>query len=126
PALKALQWLDDYADEDGDGFYEYRSRSAQGVQNQGWKDSGDAIVYEDGSQVHPPIATCEEQGFAYLAKLHLSEELWWLAEKDEAKRLYHQAGELKKRFNEAFWMQDEGFLAMGLDEQKRPVSLDSV
>ena len=31
----------------------------------------------------------------------------------------HEATELKKRFNEAFWLEDEGFFAMGLDSQKR-------
>lgn len=122
PALKALRWLDEYGDLDSDGFYEYLSHSEQGVKNQAWKDSDDAMVYEDGSQAKAPIATCEEQGFVYLAKLHLSEVLWWLDEKDEAKRLYHEAGELKKRFNEAFWMEDEGFFAMGLDPQKRQIN----
>jgi glycogen debranching enzyme len=121
PALKALRWLDKYGDLDDDGFYEYLTRSTQGVKNQAWKDSGDAIVYEDGAQVQPPIATCEEQGFVYLAKLHMSEVLWWLGHKDEAKQLYHEASELKKRFNEAFWMEDEGFFAMGLDPQKRQI-----
>jgi glycogen debranching enzyme len=121
PALEALRWLDRYADLDGDGFYEYQSRSKQGVKHQGWKDSGDGIVYEDGSQVEPPIATCEEQGFAYLGKLHLSEVLWWLDEKDESKRLYREATELKKRFNDAFWMEEEGFFALGLDSEKRQI-----
>ena len=121
PALSALRWLDQHGDLDGDGFYEYKTRSEQGVKNQAWKDSADAIVYEDGSQVEPPIATCEEQGFAYLAKLHMSEVLWWLDEKDEAKRLFHEAEELKKRFNEAFWMEGEGFFALGLDPRKRQI-----
>ncbi|HEV2764677.1 MAG TPA: amylo-alpha-1,6-glucosidase, partial [Pyrinomonadaceae bacterium] len=113
--------LDEYGDLDGDGFYEYRTRSEQGVRHQAWKDSPDAVVYEDGRQVEPPIATCEEQGFAYLAKLHMSEVLWWLDEKEQAKRLYREAGELKKRFNEAFWMDTEGFFALGLDPQKRQI-----
>lgn len=121
PALRAIGWLDEYADIDGDGFYEYQTRSEQGVTNQGWKDSGDAIVYEDGSQVRSPIATCEEQGFAYLAKLHMSEVLWWMDDKDLARKLYDQASELKKRFNEAFWMADESYFAMGLDSQKRQI-----
>lgn len=69
-ALKALKYLDQYSDGDNDGFYEYKTRSEQGVKHQAWKDSSDAIVYEDGSQVEPPIATCEEQGFAYVGKLH--------------------------------------------------------
>jgi glycogen debranching enzyme len=63
----------------------------------------------------PPIATCEEQGFAYAAKLQFSEVLWWLDRKDEAKRLYREADEFKKRFNDRFWMHDRGFVAFGLD-----------
>jgi glycogen debranching enzyme len=121
PALKGLRWLDEYADFDRDGFYEYQTRSEQGTRNQGWKDSEDAIVHEDGSQAPVPIATCEEQAFVYLAKLHLSELLWWLDEKDDARRLHHEATELKKRFNEVFWIEDLGFFAMALDGEKRPV-----
>ncbi|HEY1283859.1 MAG TPA: glycogen debranching N-terminal domain-containing protein [Steroidobacteraceae bacterium] len=120
PALRALQSLDE-RDTDRDGFIEYETRSAQGLKNQGWKDSGDAIVYEDGSQVPTPVAPCEEQGIAYAAKLNFAEVLWCFDRKEEAKRLYHAAGELKQRFNAAFWMADAGFLAMGLDAQKRPI-----
>ena len=122
PAMKALRWKDEWADLDGEGFSEYLTRSTQGTENQGWKDSGDAIVYADGTLVKPPIATCEEQAFLYIAKLHMSEVLWWLDMKDEARRLYHEAGELKKRFHEAFWMEDEGFFAMGLDSKKRQIT----
>jgi glycogen debranching enzyme len=121
PALRGLQWLERYGDLDGDGFYEYRTRSPMGPIHQAWKDSPDAIVYEDGTQVEPPIATCEEQGFVYVAKLHLSETLWSLGERDLSRKLYREAAELKKRFNEAFWMEDEGFYALALDAQKRQV-----
>ena len=121
PALRALKWKDSWADLNGDGFTEYLTHSEQGTKNQGWKDSGDAIVYEDGTQVEPPIAMCEEQAFLYVAKLHLSELLWWLDMKDEAHRLYHEATELKKRFNESFWMEEEGFVAMGLDSKDRQI-----
>jgi glycogen debranching enzyme len=65
--------------------------------------------------VPPPIATCEEQGFGYAAKLQFSEVLWWLDRKDEAKRLYREAEEFKKRFNDRFWMHDRDFPAFGLD-----------
>ena len=121
PALESLRWLDRYADLDRDGFYEYQTRSEQGTRNQGWKDSEDAIVHRDGSQAPVPIATCEEQAFVYVAKLHFSELLWWLDRKEEAHRLYHEAIELKKRFNQTFWMEDLGFFAMALDGEKRPV-----
>jgi glycogen debranching enzyme len=121
PALRGLEWLDKYSDHDEDGFYEYKTRSEQGVENQAWKDSGDAMVYEDGSQVEAPVATCEEQGFVYAAKLFMSEVLWWFDETDLARRLYNEAAELRKRFNEAFWMEDEGYLAMGLDPARRQI-----
>jgi glycogen debranching enzyme len=121
PMLSSLEWLDRYGDLDGDGFYEYQSRSIQGSQHQAWKDSRDAIVDETGRFVQPPIATCEEQGFAYIAKLHASEVLWWFDRKEEARQLYGQAGKLKEHLNEAFWMPDQGFFAMGLDSKKKPI-----
>jgi glycogen debranching enzyme len=121
PAIAAIKWLDTCSDREGDGFYDYRTRSIMGMENQGWKDSGDALVHEDGSSVGTPIATCEEQGIAYAAKLNLAEVLWWLDRKDEAKHLYEAAVALKARFNDAFWMEDEGFFAMALDGKGRQV-----
>src|SRR5205085_103778 len=122
PALKALRWKDEWADLNNDGFYEYQTRSTQGTKNQGWKDSGDAIVYSDGSQVEAPIATCEEQAYVYVAKLHMSELLWWMDMKDEGKRLHREAAELKKRFNDAFWVDRERFFAMGLDSKGQQIT----
>ena len=119
PALAGLHWADTYGDIDGDGFYEYDCRSKQGEKNQGWKDSSDAIVYEDGSQVKDPLGTCEMQAFVYASKLHLSEVLWWMDRGDEARELYTQAQELKKRFNDVFWMDDENYLGMAIDSQDR-------
>jgi len=72
-------------------------------------------------QVAPAIATCEEQAFVYFAKSFFSELLWWFDRKHEAKRLFREARELKKRFNDAFWMEQEGYIAMGLDSDKRQI-----
>jgi len=121
PAVAALKWLSDDCDRDRDFFCEYQTRSECGLENQAWKDSEDAIVYEDGSQVPKPVATCEEQAIVYAAKMNLAEVLWWLDRADEAKQLYREARELKKRFNEAFWIEQDGFFAMALDRDKRPV-----
>jgi glycogen debranching enzyme len=121
PALFALQWKDKYTDRLGDGFYDYQSRSSQGNRNQGWKDSGDAIVYEDGQLVDPPISTCEEQAFVYVAKLRMSEMHWFMGDRQLAHRLFHEASELKKRFNDRFWMPDEQFFALGLDAKRRQI-----
>jgi len=78
PLERALAWIDQYGDFDGDGFVEYVTRSQQGLRNQGWKDSGDSIVYPDGSQVDPPIALCEVQGYVYDAWQRAAEiyEVW--------------------------------------------------
>jgi glycogen debranching enzyme len=121
PALRALEWKDKYTDRFGDGFYDYQSRSSQGNRNQGWKDSGDAIVYEDGRQVDPPISTCEEQAFVYVAKLRMSEILWIMDDRDLARKMFHDASELKKRFNDRFWMNDKKFFALGLDSKRQQI-----
>jgi glycogen debranching enzyme len=121
PAVAALRYLDERSPRSRSGFYQYQTRSRQGVVHQGWKDSRDAIVYEDGTPVAPPIATCEEQAFVYAAKLHLSEFFWSRRDKDTAKRLYREAADLKRRFNESFWLEREGFIAMGLDADERPI-----
>lgn len=115
PALAGLRWLDDQCKRDG--LYAYQTHSEKGIRNQGWKDSGDALVYDDGTQVPTPIAPCEAQGIVYAAKMNIAEVLWWLNRKEEAKLLYRDAEELKKRFNEAYWMEEEGFFAMALDPE---------
>jgi glycogen debranching enzyme len=121
PAVRALRWLDRVARAD-DGFYYYQTRSSQGQRHQAWKDSDDAMVDADGRQVDPPLATCEEQGFVYLAKVHLAEVLWRLGDYDSARSLWRDAQALKQRFNEAFWLEDAGFIAMALDIRGRPVA----
>jgi glycogen debranching enzyme len=112
-ALAALQWADTYS-LDSTHFYRYKTHSEQGVKNQGWKDSGDAIVYPDGSQVEAPIGTAEMQAFMYAAKLLFSEVMFRLGNVEVARRLFNEANELKQRFNEKFWMEDEGYYAMGI------------
>jgi glycogen debranching enzyme len=121
PALKALRWTDQFGDINGDGFFEYLTRSEQGVKHQAWKDSPSAIVDENGDPVEPPIATCEEQGFVFLAKHRMAELMWWMGDKDESLRLVREANELKKRFNEAFWMEELGYFALGLDSKGRQI-----
>jgi glycogen debranching enzyme len=121
PAVRALQWKDRYTDLFGDDFYDYRTLSTQGNRHQGWKDSADAIVDEDGRQVDPPISTCEEQAFVYVAKVRMSEILWLFGDRDLARRMFNEATELKKRFNDRFWMPDKKFFALGLDSKRRQI-----
>ncbi|ARV58379.1 amylo-alpha-1,6-glucosidase [Nostocales cyanobacterium HT-58-2] len=121
PLEKALQWIDKYGDFDSDGFVEYLTRSSQGLRNQGWKDSGESMVYPDGKLVEPPIALCEVQGYVYDAWLRaaLIYEVW--GEKEQAKKLRQKAQDLYQRFNDRFWMEEEGFYCLGLDNNKQQV-----
>jgi glycogen debranching enzyme len=120
-AEAALDWLDTYGDLDGDGFVEYLCRSPGGIRNQGWKDSNDAVVHADGRLAEPPIALAEVQGYVYLAKERMADVYEALGRWERARELHAQAEELRRRFNEAFWMEDERYFAMALDAEKRQV-----
>ena len=120
-AERCLQWIDEYGDLDGDGFQEYRTFSPKGFENMSWKDASEAVVYPDGTQVKQPKALCELQGYVYAAKKGMAEIFTALGQHDRAKGLEAQARELKRRFNQAFWMEDEGTYAFGLDPEKRQI-----
>ena len=123
PALDAaLAWMDQHGDRDGDGFLEYERRSPGGLLNQGWKDSEDSVVHADGTLAEGSIALVEVQGYAYLAKQRIAEVYEALGEPDRAGELRRQAAALKHAFNEAFWMPEEGTLALALDGRKRQVA----
>jgi glycogen debranching enzyme len=120
-AERALAWMERHGHPAGGRFYSFTTRSRQGVKNQGWKDSGDALIYPDGEIVPDPIATCEIQGYAYEAKLRMAELYWIAGDRAAAARVLYQAHELKKRFNDAFWMPEHQYLAMALDRHGRQV-----
>lgn len=118
-ALRTLDWLDRDGDLDGDGFYEYQNLAGpEGLKNQGWKDSNDAILYPDGQLVPDPIALCEIQALFYAAKRAMAAAFRCVGEDRLADDLAGQAAALKRRFNETFWMPDEGFLGLALDPAK--------
>lgn len=121
-AERCLAWIDRYGDLDGDGFQEYRTRSPRGIKNQGWKDSGDGVVYGDGRPVEPPVALCELQGYVYDAKMRMSALYEDAGAPERAARLRDEAGRLYERFNDAFWMDDEGTYAYGLDADKAQIT----
>jgi glycogen debranching enzyme len=123
PALRALAWIDNYGDFDGDGFVEYQRRSERGLVNQSWKDSGDSQRFHDGRFAETPIAPCEVQGYVYDAKrrtAELAREIWEDAEL--AARLDSQAEDLQRRFDAAFWCEERGgYYALALDGEKQRV-----
>jgi glycogen debranching enzyme len=101
---------------------EYEKRSEKGLDNQGWKDSWDAVVHPDGSLADPPIALVEVQGYVYQAKSRMARLAVAVGDQDLAARLAKEADDLKERFNRDFWMQDEGYYALALDGKKKQVA----
>jgi glycogen debranching enzyme len=117
-AMAALEWIDKYGDRDGDGLVEYERRSGRGLLNQGWKDSSDAIRDRTGREAIPPIALAEVQGYVYDAKRRIARLARIRGDAELATRLDAEADALAKRFEEAFWIEDQRYYAMGLDREK--------
>jgi glycogen debranching enzyme len=122
-ARAALDWIDQYADLQGNGYVAYQRRNEKtGLENQCWKDSWDSISFRDGRLPGFPRATCELQGYAYDAKVRgarLARLIW----KDDALagRLEREAADLKRRFNRDFWVDDGEYFALALDPEGRQV-----
>jgi glycogen debranching enzyme len=118
-ARAALNWIDEYADLQGNGYISYQRRNEKtGLENQCWKDSWDSISFRDGTLPGFPRATCELQGYAYDAKMRgarLARSIW--RDSAYADRLEKEAAELKRRFNRDFWVEDGEYFAIALDPE---------
>jgi hypothetical protein len=132
--MAAARWLLEYADADGDGFLEYIDEAGTGLANQGWKDSGDSIRFADGTIADAPIALAEVQGYAYRAALDAASLLEDWADggtvgegeaegSDLPASLRFWAENLRERFRDSFWCEDEAgrYVALALDGQKKSV-----
>jgi glycogen debranching enzyme len=118
---RALAWLDECGDTDGDGFIDYHGVANDGPINQGWKDSPGAVVHVDGRPAAPPVALCEVQGYVYLAKKLLAEVYRQADENAVADRLASEAQQLAQRFNRDFWMADEDCYCLALAKGREPI-----
>jgi glycogen debranching enzyme len=120
-ALAALEWIERHGDSDGDGFVEYRRVSDRGLDNQGWKDSWDALRMRDGRLAEAPIALVEVQAYAYAARRSIARLASLRGEIELAERVSAAAERLREQFEAAFWMPDAGTYAFALDGHKRQV-----
>ncbi len=120
-ADRALEWIEQYGDRDGDGFVEYQRATDRGLVNQGWKDSDDGINYADGRIAHPPLALCEVQAYVYAAWLARAELAEGFGDPERAATCRDRAARLRECFLERFWLGDRGWYAVALDGDKRPV-----
>jgi len=118
---RATAWVREHGDAKGDGFLSYEKHSAKGLVNQGWKDSWDAISHADGTLAAAPIALVEAQGYVYAASRRLSHALQHIGERRVAAELRREASAMRRRFNDHFWMKDEGYYALAIDGTGEPV-----
>ena len=123
--LKALEWIDGPGDPDGDGFVEYARETENGLSNQGWKDSHDAIFNRDGTLAEGPLALVEVQGYVYEAKNAAARMARMQGDDNLALRLKDEAAALQKRFEEKFWSPEIGTYALALDGRKRRLDVRS-
>jgi glycogen debranching enzyme len=119
----ALKWIDGPGDADGDGFVEYHRATEQGLANQGWKDSQDAVFHADGRLAEGPVALVEVQGYVYAAKRLAARCASALGHTSIARVLDEQASMLAARFDDAFWCPAIGTYALALDGEKRPCAV---
>ncbi len=108
-------------DPDRDGFVEYQRASEQGLANQGWKDSYDAIFHADGRLAEGYIALAEVQGYVFAGKQLAARCAARLGKHDTAR----DSSRPKPRNSpsaskQAFWCDDLGTYALALDGDKKP------
>ena len=119
----ALDWIARFGDHDGDGYLDYGGRYPSGLVNQGWKDSGNAIVNADGTLADPPIALCEVQSYVYRAWRLSAGLLRALGEPERATALERRADELRERFERDFWSEELGCYVLALQRGGRPCAV---
>ena len=124
PNVKAaLSFLESSLDEHG--YLSYKRESDKGLENQGWKDSGDSVMHPDGRLAHAPIALCEVQAYLYAAWLEIAKLADLLGYYGLGRKLRLDAAALKQRFERDFWMPDEKYVALALDADAQQVGVIS-
>lgn len=119
----ALNWIDRRADQDG--FISYSRSSADGLTNQGWKDSFDAISHTDGTLARGPIALCEVQGYVYAARLAGASIARRLGLGAVAEAQARKAEHLRRAFEDRFWCERLGTYALALDGERQQCQVRS-
>ncbi len=119
PLQLAVEWLLTYAEIDHDSLVEYKRKTPKGLFNQGWKDSGDANMFTDGSIAQPPIALIEVQGYAIRALAEAAGLLRFLGMEELAAKCAERSEKIRSLLDPMFWIKKKKYYAMALDKDKR-------
>ncbi len=128
-ARAAMRWCRDDAVIVGGvnrGPFVWYTPDPKGLGNQGWKDSGDCMVHADGSLAVGSLAVAEAQAYVYEALIGLARLERDLGEGDViADALVAEARLLSIAFVEHFPVDDDGLIALALDEAGAPLCVAS-
>jgi len=113
-----LEWLERWGDHDGDGLLDYRAGTPDGLRNQGWKDSEDGVMHDDGQPLEPPIALVEAQAYAIRGLRGVAALFARDGDEARAGALRERAAALEARL-ERFWVPERRFYGMGIDGEGR-------
>jgi glycogen debranching enzyme len=120
---RAFRWIDEWADPDGDGLFEYLRRNPANLLNEVWKDSFDAATHT-GFDVPPaPLAWLEVQAYAYAAFRVGLRRYAARGDLEAAARYGRRAENLAALVDERFWLGPQDCFAMALDGAKHPVRM---
>ncbi|MFP4153825.1 MAG: glycogen debranching N-terminal domain-containing protein [Alkalispirochaeta sp.] len=127
PWERALRWIREYGDPDGDGFVEFNSGggTSGGTVVQSWKDSHDSMSHADGVLASGLVAGAEVQGYSYAAFRAAATMYARLGEHEKAREWNATADRLADAFDKAFWNEGLGSYAMALDGKKEPLLVHS-
>ncbi len=120
-AEAALAWIDHYGDRDGDGFVEYHRQTKEGLANQGWKDSFDAIFHRDGRLAEGPDRALRGAGVR-IRRQTACGRAGRGSRTSAARRRSCRAGRVAcgRRFESQFWCEELSTYALALDGAKQP------
>jgi glycogen debranching enzyme len=79
------------------------------------------VNFADGTIAEAPIALAEVQAYAFAAYRARAQLARQAGDDRGAVAWRKKAKQLKRLFNEQFWLPDRGWFAIGLDKDKRPI-----
>ena len=115
-AERALEWIDRYGDQDGDGFVEYSRTSAQGAGEPGLEGFGRRRPVPR----RPPARSrrsrwSRSRATCTTPSSRMAELFRHLGSRSAGRALRREAAELRNRIRAAFWMEKLGIFALALD-----------